>query len=117
GVRSFAGFESVPPAETLLLVAAAFWFGAAVLGCGGGAVGLAEGVAASNERNGLLVVHGHAAERLPNVPGGGQWIRVAIGPLRIHVDQAHLHGAEGVFEHPVAAVALVPKPLVLGPPV
>ena len=70
-------------------------------------MGFAEGVAAGNQRHGLLVIHGHAAERFPNVPGGGERIRVAVGPLRIHVDQAHLHGAERIFEHPVAAVTLV----------
>ena len=38
------------------------------------------------------------------------------GPLRIHVDQAHLHGAERTGELPVAAVALVAEPGVLRPP-
>ena len=56
------------------------------------------------------------AEGLSNVPGGGQRIRVAVGPLRVHVDQAHLHGAEGIGELPVAAVALVSEPGVLRAP-
>ena len=34
---------------------------------GAGAVGFAEGVAASDERDGLFVVHGHAAEGFANV--------------------------------------------------
>ena len=34
-----------------------------------GAVGLAEGVAAGNQRDRLLVVHRHARERLANIPG------------------------------------------------
>src|SRR5215217_2493833 len=77
---------------------------------------LAEGVAADDERKGLLVVHGHAAEGLPDVGGGRQRIRVAVGPLRVHVDQPHLHGAEGAGELPLAAVALIPEPGVLGTP-
>ena len=55
-------------------------------------------------------------EGLADVPGGGERIRVAVGPLRVHVDQAHLHGAERTGELPVAAVALVAEPRVLGAP-
>ena len=47
---------------------------------------------------------------------GGQRIRVAVRPLRVHVDQAHLHGAERTGELPVAAVALVAEPRVLRAP-
>ena len=82
-----------------------------------GAVRLAERVPPRDEGDRLLVVHRHPAERLPNVPPGGNRIRVAVGPLGIHVDQAHLDGAERVRELPVAAVALVAEPLGLGPPV
>ena len=49
--------------------------------------------------------------------GGSQRIRVAVGPLRIDVDQAHLHVTEGFGELPVPAVALVAEPGVLGAPV
>src|SRR5262249_53999957 len=66
--------------------------------------------------NRLLVVHRHATECLPDVPGGGQRIRVAVGPLRVHVDQAHLDGTERIGELPVAAVALISEPRALGPP-
>ena len=55
---------------------------------------LAERVAADDERHRLLVVHGHAGEGLADVPGGGQRVRLAAGPFGIHVDEAHLHGAE-----------------------
>src|SRR4029450_6727226 len=44
------------------------------------------------------VVHGHAAEGLPDVPGGGERVGLAVGPLRVHVDQAHLDGAERFFQ-------------------
>ena len=77
----------------LLLEAGRLGFGAAVFRRVGGAVGLAEGVAAGDQRHGLLVIHGHAAERLADVPGRGERIRFAVGAFRIHVDQAHLHGA------------------------
>ena len=61
------------------------------------AVGFAEGVAAGNQRNRLFVVHRHAAERLANILGCGNGIRIAIGPFRIHVDQTHLHGSERIL--------------------
>ena len=59
-----------------------------------GAVGLAEGVATGDEGDGLLVVHGHAGEGLADVPGRGQRVGVAVGALGVHVDEAHLHGAQ-----------------------
>ena len=116
-VGAFAGSERVPPAETLLLEAGALGFGTAVFGRVGGTVGFAEGVAAGNQRHGLLVIHGHAAERLANVPGRGERIGFTVGPLRIHVDQAHLNGAVRFLELPVVVVTLGPEPLDLRPPV
>ena len=80
-------------------------------------MGLAEGVAARDERNRLFVVHRHAGEGLADVLGRGDRIRVAIGAFRVDVDQAHLHGSERIFEVPVAGVALVLQPLALGAPV
>src|SRR5262249_45976661 len=42
---------------------------------------------------------------------------ITVWPLRIHVDQAHLNGAERILEIPVTGVTLVGKPLALRPPV
>ena len=95
--------EGVPPAEALLLEAGALGLAADVLVAVGGAVGLAEGVPAGDERDRLLVVHGHAGERLADVPAGGDGVGVAVGPLGVHVDEAHLHRAERVGELAVAA--------------
>src|SRR5262249_48616158 len=80
-------------------------------------VGLAEGVPASDQSHGLLVIHGHASERLANVPGRGERVWLATGALRIHVDQAHLHGAVRLLEPLVVVVAVGPEPLDLRPPV
>jgi hypothetical protein len=71
------------------------------------AVRLAEGVAAGDERDGLLVVHGHAAEGLADVLGRRERIGVAVRALRVHVDEAHLHGGERVLQLALAGVALV----------
>jgi hypothetical protein len=80
-------------------------------------VGLAERVAAGDERDGLLVVHRHAGERLADVARRGERVRVAVGALRVHVDEPHLDGREGVLELAVARVALVAQPLGLRAPV
>src|SRR5688500_713799 len=80
------------------------------------AVGLAERVAACDERHRLLVVHRHASERLTDVARRSQRIRVPIRAFRVDVDEAHLDGSERTGELAVAAVALVAEPLVLEPP-
>ena len=114
-VDALAAAEAVLPADALVLDGAPLGLGADVVGVDG-AVALAERVAADDERHRLLVVHRHAAEGLADVPGRGQRVGVAVRALRVHVDQAHLHGAERAAELPVAAVALVAEPGVLGAP-
>ena len=79
-------------------------------------MGLADRVAADDERNRLLVIHRHAAERFANVLRCKGRVRVAARPLRIHVDQAHVIGAERPLDFPLVGVALVSEPGVLGPP-
>src|SRR5262249_42383639 len=116
-VRAHPGFELVLPAETLLLEEGALRFWTNILRRNGSAVGFAERMAASDQRDGLLVVHGHAAECFPNVPGGGDWIGFAVRSLGIDVDQPHLNGAERIFKHAVTGVTLVSQPRFLFPPV
>ena len=108
--------KRVLPAEALLIEGRGLGLGPDVLGRGRRAVRFAERVAADDQRRGLLVVHRHAAERFPDVAGGGQRIGLAVRALRVHVDQAHLHGAERPGELAVAAVALVAEPGVLRSP-
>src|SRR5205814_560492 len=108
--------KAVLPAEALLLQAGTLWFGTDVLGIRGSTMSLADRVAAHDERNRLLVIHRHAAERFANVPGGKGRIGVEARPLRDHVDQAHVIGAERPLDLPVAGVALVSKPGVLRAP-
>src|SRR5205814_4563606 len=111
-VGAHAGAERVVPADALVLDGAPLGFGPDQVRVAG-TVALAERLAADDERNRLLVVHRHAGEGLSDVLGVGQRIRVAVGTRRIHVDQAHLHGAEGISELALAAVALVAGPRVL----
>ncbi len=108
-VGALAGAEGVAPAEALLLDRGGLGVGADVVGRAR-AVGLAEGVATGDEGDGLLVVHRHAAEGLTDVAGGGQRVGVAVGALGVHVDEAHLDGAERALQVTVARVALVVEP-------
>ena len=70
-------------------------------------LGLAEGMASGNQRDGLLVVHRHTIECFTNVFGRSHRIRLAVRPFWIDVDQAHLDHCEGVLKLTFAAVAFV----------
>ena len=96
-VGADAGAVARLPAEALLLDRRGLGVGADVL-VRAGSVGLAEGVAAGDQRDGLLVVHRHPAERLADVAGRREGVRVAVGALRVDVDEAHLYRAERLLE-------------------
>src|SRR6202047_5253757 len=114
-VTAFARAKFTLPAETLLLDAGGFRFCANQFRIAS-AVGFAEAVAAGNERNGLLVIHRHAGERLSDIPCRSNWIRLSIRPFGIHIDQTHLHGSERILKITFAAVAFVRQPLTLRSP-
>ena len=115
-VDALAGAGAVLPAQPLLLDARAFGLRADQFRLAG-AMALAERVTADDQRDGFLIVHGHPAEGLANVPAGGDRVGIAVGPFRIHVDQAHLDGPQRILQVPVAGIALVVEPDVLGTPV
>src|ERR1700686_1345414 len=80
-------------------------------------MGLAEGVAAGDERNRLLVVHRHASEGFADVARRRDGIGIAVRSFRVDVDQPHLHRAERLMQLAFTAVALVAQPAALGAPV
>ncbi len=104
------------PAELLILERAAFRIGSDQRWIAR-AVGLAESVAAGDQRDRLFVIHRHAEEGLADVFGGCERVRLAVGPFRVDVDEAHLHCAERLGELAFAAIALVAEPSALGTPV
>src|ERR1035437_5496113 len=75
GVIPFAAAIGVVPTQALLLDGGGLGYGADILVRISSAVGFAEGVAAGNQRNGLLVIHRHASERFADVPCRGKGIR------------------------------------------
>src|ERR1700683_5034496 len=105
------------PPETLVLNVGAFWFVAHIVSGNAGTVRFAEGVTARNERNGLLVVHRHTGERLPDIACRGDGIRLSIGPFRVYLDQAHLDGSQRILKIAIASVALVRQPRALRSPI
>ena len=116
GVAAHARAMRAAPAQALLGNVGAFRLRTHQR-CVARAMGLAEGVAACDQRNGLFVVHRHAGKGVANVARRRQRVRIAIGAFGIDVDQAHLHGRQRVFQVAVAAIALVGQPLALGAPV
>ncbi|MEZ4249493.1 MAG: hypothetical protein R3B99_14790 [Polyangiales bacterium] len=115
-MHTLAVTEGVDPTEAHRFDRRAFRLGADERGVPG-AVGLAEGVAAGDERDRLFVVHRHAREGLAHVASRLHRIGLAVRTLGVHVDEAHLHGAERVGELAVAAVAFVAEPRRLGAPI
>jgi len=83
----------------------------------GRAVRLAERVTARDQRDRLLVVHRHPRERLADITSRGGRVGIAVGPLRVDVDEPHLHRAERRFELAITRVTLVAEPLGLRAPV
>src|SRR5204862_7358977 len=74
-------------------------------------------MAARDQRDSFLVVHGHAEERFTDVPRRRDRFRLAVRPFRIDIDQAHLHRGERILKLALAAVALSPEPGAFGTPV
>ena len=107
GVVALARAALVLPAETLLLYTGSGGRRPHALGGIVGSMRLAESMPAGDERDGLLVVHRHAAEGLADILRGRERIRVAVRPLGIHVDQAHLRGTERFLQYPVSRVAQI----------
>ena len=115
-IAALAAAEAVLPAESLRLDGGTLGFGTD-MGRVAGAMSFAEGVAASGERDGFLVVHRHPGESLADIAARGDRVRFAVRSFRIDVDQAHLDGSQRNLKLPVAGIALIPEPNVLGAPV
>ena len=78
---------------------------------------LAEAVTASDESDGLFVVHRHAGKGFADVTRGRDGVGIAIGAFRVDVDQTHLNGGKRVGQLAVTAVALIAEPGSLRAPI
>src|SRR5579872_496906 len=113
--KTFAKF--ILPPESLILDGGAFWLIAHILRGNGSPVRLAESMSASNECDGFLVIHRHASEGFSDIPRRSDGIGLSIRPFRVHIDQPHLHGSEGILQITIAAVAFVRQPRALRSPI
>ena len=91
-----AGLVVTGPTKTLLLERGSFRLCPDV-GGRASSVGLAECVASCGQCDGLLVVHGHSGEGLPDVLSAEQGVWVRVRALWVDVDEAHLHGSQWVL--------------------
>ncbi|SII60021.1 Uncharacterised protein [Mycobacteroides abscessus subsp. abscessus] len=105
-VIAVPGAEVGLPAQTLLFERGALGVGALVA-LGAGAVGLAEGVTAGDEGDGLLVVHRHPTEGVADVGSGLERIGLALRAFRVDVDETHRRRRQRLLQLAVARVALV----------
>ena len=97
GVAALAGAEAVLPAKSLVLQVGRSGLDRNMIR-NAGAVGLAEAVAAGDQRDSLFIVHRHAGEGLADVDGCSKRVGLAVRTFGIDVDQAHLHGCQRVLE-------------------
>ena len=97
GVRAFACAEVVFPPEAHLFETRCFGLVLHVRGRRS-AVSLAKAMATGDERDGFLVVHGHAAEGVANIVGRLDGIRIAIRTFGVDVNQAHLYRGQWILQ-------------------
>src|SRR5271157_2688755 len=90
-VYALAGAETVLPAQALLLDRSAFWLGTHKFRVAR-TVSFAKGMAAGDERDGLLIVHGHARKGFADIAARANRVWVAVRAFGVYINQAHLHG-------------------------
>ena len=118
GVGTFTCAKITLPAHALLLDRCSCRFRFQVLSIAGRTVGLPEGMPSGNQRNGLVVIHGHPSECLTDVMGGSHRIRVCVGSFGVHVNEPHMGSPHLLFELSAFAVpVLVSKPFSFRTPV
>ena len=117
GVWTRSGSKAVFPTGSLLGNGRSSWLGTDVLTRVSRTVRLSKRVSACNQRHSLLVVHGHAAERLADIVGRSEWVGIAIGAFWVHINQSHLDSTQRILQFTFSFVTLVVQPFSLRPPV
>ena len=116
GVDAVAGLVLVGPAKALSFQWRGFGIGAGILAAHG-TMRLTKGVTTRDQRDRFIVVHRHPAKGVADVIGRALQIGFAVRPFGVHIDQAHLHSGQRVFQRAFLAVAFVAQPFVLGAPI
>ena len=87
----------VHPAQALLDHVCTFWVWAQVLRLAV-TVAFAHGVATCGKGHCFFVIHGHAGKGQAHVLRSAQGVGLAVHAFGVHVDQAHLHSSQRVFQ-------------------
>ena len=106
GVAADATAGMVVPAQPLFFQISRLGSGPQV-GSAAIAVRFADGVAASGQGDGFLVVHRHAGEGDADIVRSLERIGLAVHAFRIDIDEAHHNGGEWIFQVTFAGVAAV----------
>src|SRR5262245_40764134 len=80
-------------------------------------MGLAKRMAASDQGNSFFIAHRHSRKRLANVECCRDRVRLAVWPLRIDVNEAHLDGSERILQLTLAAIPFIAEPRSLRTPI
>lgn len=96
-VISVTSAKGVLPSKALLLERSGVGLGADII-ARLGTVGLAKGVATSNQSNGFLIVHAHAAKGLADIQSRRLGVRGAVGSTGVNVDETHADGSKRALE-------------------
>src|SRR5690606_32630631 len=60
-------------------------------------VGFTYGVTTGGERYGFFIIHCHTRKGDTNIVGGFLWVRIAVHPFRLNVNQPHHYRRQGAF--------------------
>ena len=106
GIGGLALHVGIDPAEALILYVCGFrlWPKRIRIAV---TVRFTHGVATGGQCSGFFVVHGHTGEGFANLLAGLERIGIAVYPLRVHVNQAHLNRGQRVFHGVWLVYALV----------
>ena len=105
--------KTVFPTKALLFNTSSSWFRSNIFTRISSTMRLPKSMTASNKRNSLFIIHGHATECFTNVTCRSNWIRFAIRPLRININQPHLNSSKWIFKIAVACITLIAQPFTL----
>ena len=115
-MNAFAIAKAVFPTKAHLLDRCAFRFGTNK-GWIASAVAFTKGVTTRNQCHSFCVIHAHTRECFANINTRQYWIRVAVWPLWVHINQTHLHSGQWVFQITVTCIAFIVQPYIFNAPI
>ncbi len=103
GIDADPRLKGALPAQALIYDAGSFWF-RTHMGRVASPMAFAKGMPPRCQGDGFFVIHRHAAKGLSHILPRAHRIRFAVRTFRIHIDEPHAHGCQGIFQHAIAAI-------------